>query len=228
MAKFMERVRARELRRNGKSIREIAKLVDVSKGTVSLWCSDIALTEDQIQFLALRHKSRAYIGRLHAAENRRQERLMRVKDYGEKGRAEVGNIDERDLFILGIGLYWAEGDKKHRETKFINSDPLMIKIWIEWLFRFANIGKEDLKLCVGINQIHRSRIEEVTDYWSKVTGLPKHQFNPPSFKKVINRKIYSNFHNHFGSLTIKVRKSTNLNYMILGMIDGVGYFEGKS
>lgn len=54
MAKFKEMVQVRELRRNGESIGVIARKLDVSKSTVSYWCSDIGLSEEQIRKLAAR------------------------------------------------------------------------------------------------------------------------------------------------------------------------------
>lgn len=222
MAKFKERIQARELRKGGESIRVIAKKLDISKSTVSKWCSDISLTEDQIRRLMERHNEKAYIGRLHAAENRRKERLGRVRAFGVIGMKRVGKMSDRDLFVLGIGLYWAEGGKKNRETRFINSDPMMIKVWLTWLYKFVGVKTEDLVLRIGINQIHSDRIDKVTDYWSKLIGVPKSQFRSPSLKKVNNHKIYANFEDHYGSLMVSVRRSTNLNYEILGMISAVG------
>lgn len=227
MAKFKEMIKARELRHDGESIREIAKKLGISKSTVSRWCSDMSLTEEQILFLAKRHEDKAYIGRLHAAEGRRSERLMRMKSFGYKGRVKVGKVSDRDLFMLGIGLYWAEGGKKNRETRFINSDPMMIMVWLKWLFRFAGVKIEDLILRIGINQAHKIRIKKVTDYWSSVTEVPDTQFRSPSFKKIDNHKVYANFDDHYGSLMVSVRRSTNLNYEILGMIEAVGSFEAK-
>lgn len=146
--------------------------------------------------------------------------------FGEIGKAKVGKMNDRDLFVLGIGLYWAEGSKKNRDTRFVNSDPLMIKIWISWLIKFVGIDKKDLVLRVGINQSHRNRMEKVVSYWSRIVGVPSSQFRSPSLKKVSNQKIYANFEDHYGSLMVGVKRSTNLNYEVLGMIDAVGNFRG--
>lgn len=44
MAKFKEKIKARELRHRGESIKDIARKLKVSKGSVSRWCRDIELT----------------------------------------------------------------------------------------------------------------------------------------------------------------------------------------
>src|SRR4051812_38249263 len=60
--KLQEREQARTLRTEGWSIKEIAKTLRVAVGSVSVWVSDIALTEDQIERLEKKQKkSRDYI-----------------------------------------------------------------------------------------------------------------------------------------------------------------------
>ena len=228
VAKYKERIQARELRQAGESIGIIGRKLGVAKSTVSSWCSDISLSEEQIRKLASRGEIAANIGRLHAAENRRRERQVRVKYYGDIGLKRVGKMKDRDLFMLGVGLYWAEGCKKDRNTKFINSDPVMIKLWMKWLLKFTNVKRKDFLFRIGISQIHRRRIDKVTSYWSKVVGAPETQFGWPSFKKVVNRKVYANFEDHYGTLMVTVRRGTNLNYEILGMIKAAGNFEAGS
>ena len=71
-------------------------------------------------------------------------------------------------------------------------------------------------------EIHKERLSVVQEYWSNLTNIPITQFSKPSLKHSKIRKIYLNNDNYFGSLQIKVRKGTNLNYEILGFIDGLG------
>ena len=49
MAKSKEKLHARQLRKKGLSIKNIAQKLSVSPGSVSIWCSDIVLTKDQIK-----------------------------------------------------------------------------------------------------------------------------------------------------------------------------------
>lgn len=51
MAKVKERNKAIALRKQGQSIKDIARLLGVSKGSVSLWCQDILLTAKQKEVL---------------------------------------------------------------------------------------------------------------------------------------------------------------------------------
>lgn len=228
MAKFEERIKARELRRNGESIRIIADKLGVSKSTVSLWCGDIELSEEQRKKLIEDDRRGGAVGRVMAAISVKKERLRRMDKYMGKGKILVGHMGIRDLFIAGIALYWAEGNKKNRRVIFSNSDPMMIKIWIRWLTECLSIPKNDICCQVGINQLHKYRLRRVEKYWSKITGISLGMFRRASLKKVIAAKVYDNPESHFGTLNLRVLKSTNLNYLILGLIEGLGSIEAKS
>ena len=221
MAKSAQRLEARRLRKRGFSIGEIAQKVKVSKGSVSLWCGDIELTEKQKQILIENAKDGAMKGRLKRASMNKKERQERLSRFINIGKDKIGDLSNRELFILGSGLYWAEGCKKHRRTVLANSDPKMVLIFIKWLRECMQINKNRIYCHVSINQDHKSRIEEVERYWSKITGLSRNVFTGVSYKKVKNKKFYANFNNHYGTLFVKVRKGTNLNYEILGYIEGL-------
>ncbi len=222
VVKSKERIRVRKLRQDGMSIGDIAETVGVAKSSASMWCREIGLSDEQIEVLAGQGAYGAYLGRLRAAENRRRERLMRMEKCMEIGRVKVGNLSDRDLFMAGLAMYWAEGSKKRGRVILINSDSAVIKLWILWLQKFAGLGKEDLIGRVGINEIHQCRIEEVQRYWSLQSAIPLSQFSKASFKRVRNKKVYENQANHYGSLNVIARKSTNLLYEILGMIRTAG------
>jgi len=157
-----------------------------------------------------------------------KERLERMDRFMNSGKKMIGMVSKRDLFVAGVALYWAEGNKKQRRLVFSNSDPLMIKIWIKWLVDCLGISKNEITCQIGINQIHQYRLGNVEGYWSEVTGIPIANFRKASLKKVIASKVYEKPEEHFGTLNVRVRKSTNLNYLMLGLIEGLGNFEAGS
>ena len=79
MAKFIQKIKAKNLRKSGKSIKEIAKELNISVGSVSNWCSDIVLSNDQIKKLQLR-RTDPYYGKKEFHKKR-----------GGKDRKEAGN-----------------------------------------------------------------------------------------------------------------------------------------
>lgn len=221
MAKPKLRMKARLMRQEGCSVKEIADKLNVSKGTVSYWVRDVNLSIDQIEELRNRHLKGAERGRLLGALAQKQKRLKKIEYYNKKGISRFKNISDKELFVLGLGLYWGEGSKKTREVRFCNSDPKMMSFMAQWLEIFFGIKKSDIRLIVGINEVHRHRELTVKRFWSKAMGVPMSQFRKTSFKKVKNRKVYKNTENHYGTLTIVVLKPARIYYRIMGLIEGL-------
>ncbi len=219
MTKPHQQQKAIIMRKKGLSITSIAQQLVVSKSTVSGWCRDINLTEKQITLIAEKSKHHATLGLLKASEAQRVKRQANIVTAVQLGKSDVGKLSKRDIYMLGLGLYWGEGYKKgSQELGFTNSDPSMITIYIEWLRQIYCIPKKNMILRISINDSHTSRANEILKYWSNLTGVPFSQFTKTSFIKVGGKKVYLNTANHFGTLRIKVRRGTELRRRILGSI----------
>jgi len=221
MAKSDERLKARELRRIGVSVKSIAKQLHIAKSTASLWVRDIILSVEQLEQLRQQSIKGGERGRLLGALKQKNDRLLRIKTGEGKGQLLVGGLSKRELLLIGTALYWAEGTKKQREIAFCNSDPYLILFMIHWLGACFNISKNRFYCSVGINEIHKEREMMVKSHWSHITGISLSQFRKTSFKKVKNKKIYDNFNEHYGTLTVKVTKPGQIFYDILGIISGL-------
>ncbi|MDP2910043.1 MAG: helix-turn-helix domain-containing protein [bacterium] len=221
MAKTIEKNKAIELRKKGESIKEIAKKIGIAKSTVSLWCRDIKLTDKQINDLHQRMVMCGYKGRMIGARAQYNQRIEKIKQFKDQGIKEIGTLSNRELMIACVALYWAEGSKKIRTFSFCNSDPDMVKFFIKFLKDVLYIKIERLRPWIGINIIHEERVNEVMEYWSKITGIPKNQFTKTILIKAQNKKKYSNFPVHYGTISIRITKSASLLYRICGLIDGL-------
>lgn len=219
MAKFKEKIKAQQLRKKGESIKDIAKKLKISKGTVSIWCRDIELTKVQKKRLEDKMIKAGHRGRIKAARIQREKHLKKVKKLNKEGKRQIDKISKRDLLIAGVALYWGEGDKKDNGARFGNSDPQMIKFMLKWFEKVLGINKNQVKLYIGINRIHKGRIEKVEKYWSKITNIHRKQFGKTVLIKAKNKKIYENFNNHYGTLSIRLKKSSTLKYQIDGMLE---------
>ena len=221
MAKSKERNRAIELRKKGESIKVIAKKIGVSKSSTSIWCRDIILSPMQIQKLHESMVKGGYAGRMKGARMQYERRLKVIKEAEENGKVVINNLSERDLLISFISLYWGEGSKKSRQFAINNSDPKMVQFVIKALRKLWGIKKERFILTIGINKIHQKREREVINYWSKITGMAISQFRKTIFIKVKNKKHYNNFKTHYGTLTVKIKKSSDIYYKTMGLIKGL-------
>jgi transcriptional regulator with XRE-family HTH domain len=221
MAKSKERLIARSLRKQGLSLKTIAKCTGVSKSSVSLWVRDIILSIEQLETLRKQNIQGSERGRLIGALKQKNERMKRIKNGEQEGKALFSTLAKKELLIAGCALYWAEGTKKQRKVSFCNSDPKLIEFMITWLKLCFAVSAEEFSCYIGINEIHKKRENIVKQYWSDITGISLTQFTKTSFKQIRNKKIYDNFNEHFGTLTVTVRRPAQLYYRIMGMIEGM-------
>ena len=101
MAKFLLKIKARKLRHNGFSEKEIANKLRVSKGSVSIWCRDIRLSRRALSRLIKRMERGGYLGRLRGAQILKNRRLRRIEILESKGKERIGKLNLRDFLIAG-------------------------------------------------------------------------------------------------------------------------------
>lgn len=217
MAKSKEKLISRKLRKNGWSLKEIADKLGVSKGSVSSWCLDIKLSKSQEQKLHEKMIRGSYKGRLIGANLQRVKKIKKIQECAEKAKEDMICLSGRDLFIAGLGLYWGEGSKKD-SVRFYNSDPNAVMFMMRWFREVMEIEDERFLMYININQIHKRRISAVIKYWSEVTNVAVGQFRKPFLIKTKNKKEYDNFSRHYGTLCVRISKSSTLLYQILEWI----------
>lgn len=216
MAKSLERLKARALRRGGISIKKIAKLLGVSKSSASIWCDDIVLSELQIEKLRQDMIGGTYKGRMMGAAMNKQKKIDRVSFWEESAKFTLGRLDKRDLLMAGIGLYLGEGSKRGR-FQFTNSSPDLIQAFIQWLDLF-DIKPHQLTCRVFINEMHRERANLIKGRWVRITMVPGRNFQKPVFIKSKLKKVYDNHDTYLGVLAIQAYKSSELFYRVLGLM----------
>lgn len=190
--KLKEKTKAIKLRKMGKSYGEILKQVDVSKGTLSVWLRDIKLTPKQKERLykTLRRKN-AYKG----AKAQQEKRIKRTRQIIAKSKKEIVGFSKNLLFLAGLMLQWAEGDKSDEKerVKFSNSDPAMIKFMMRWFRKICKVPEEKFRVALHIHTLHCRK--DIENYWSKITGIPLSQFHKtlikPTSLKHRKNKLYN-------------------------------------
>ncbi|MBI5816954.1 MAG: helix-turn-helix domain-containing protein [Candidatus Yonathbacteria bacterium] len=171
--KLFEKQKAVALRKKGTSIREISRIIGVSKGSVSVWVRDVPLSKKQLGAL----KEKGFSS--EAIEKRRQKRLMNEQVKRDAiatlAQKDIRNISHRDLRIIGLCLYWGEGGKTRQgSARISNSDPAVIKVMMRF---FREIFKVEEKKFRGHIHIHSHlNIKSAERYWSHVSGIPRSQF----------------------------------------------------
>jgi transposase len=104
--KLTERQQARQLRRSGLPLAEIAARLGVSKSSVSLWVRDM-------EFTPLPRVTRGRRRAPNALQRRKQAEIDRLV---EEGQARIGRLSEREFLVAGVALYAGEAQSRTEES----------------------------------------------------------------------------------------------------------------
>ncbi|MEK7117227.1 MAG: hypothetical protein AAB861_00440 [Patescibacteria group bacterium] len=95
------------------------------------------------------------------------------------------NLNQSDeiLKVLGVTLYWGEGykSKKAKGVDFANSDPNMIKVFVNFLRKICDIDESRLRVYLYCYANQNPR--KLLDFWSKVTKISPTKFTKPYVRR---------------------------------------------
>jgi len=164
---------------------EIEKFQEVNKYYQSgLSAKDISLklgvSLDAVYYFFRKHN----IVRRSPKEN--SELLFKNKKPSFSIKSDLSNKD-RELFVAGVMLYWAEGSKWSGEkiVDFANSDPSMIKIFLKFLRDICGISENKLRMYIYCHDSLSKK--QLIKYWSSLTNVPMNQFTEPYVKKGLSK-----------------------------------------
>lgn len=208
-------------RYEGRSIKEIARVLGVSKSSVSLWVRDIELSDEQHAALQARnglHERQ----RLANAAMRAKARIRRVAAQDD-GRRRVRQADK--LYVIGCMLYWAEGSRNRNKLVFTNSDPEMVRVFVNFLRCAFGVPANRIRLTCNLFADHEERQRQIEDFWLEVAGLQRaslckstvNHYSPYTKKKRTNKLPY-------GTCRVVIN-STELAQTIYGSIQELAGFD---
>lgn len=178
MVKFKEYKTALELRKEGKSYSQIKRELKVAKSTLSLWLRKYPLSKDQIRLLRDINETRIEKFR-QTMQKKKEERLGSY--YAEEAKRWLP-LSERELGLAGLFLYWGEGSKYDNATLCIaNTNPQIIKFSLFWIISALGVQKSQVRVLLHLYS--DMDVNQETDYWANLLGLPKFQFSKPYIKK---------------------------------------------
>ncbi|MFI8189852.1 hypothetical protein ACIF8T_13790 [Streptomyces sp. NPDC085946] len=212
------REKARELRLQGWTYDRIRAELGCSKSSISLWVRDLPKPE--------RHDPAEQAKR---AARKRWERELAVRDEQRRrtkavAAQEIGRLSDREVFLAGVALYWAEGtkDKPHARRErvtFVNSDPDMIRLFSAWL-RLLGVEPERIAYRVMIHE--SADVERAERYWADVAQADRSAFGRTTLKRHNPRTVRKNTGDGYhGCLVLTVRQSADLYRRIEGWWYGI-------
>jgi hypothetical protein len=214
--------RAKIMRENGSSLGDIVRILGVKKSTISFWCKDIILSEAAIEKIKIKGKENSVRGLLRYSETQRKERIQRSILQRKEGVSILGSLSERDILMIGLGLYWGEGYKyENGELGFTNSNPEMIRFYFKWLGLW-HIRKNSLIFRLTLNEFFRNEENNIKSFWINFLEIKKEQFSQTTFIQTnLKKASLKNIEKYKGILRVKVRRGTALRNNILGAIEHI-------
>ncbi len=202
-----------DLRNGGYSYSEIQKFCPVPKSTLSYWFRNIKLSEPQQERLKKK--------RIESAKRGSKAKSLKVfktiEEIQKTALKDIGKISKRELWLMGIILYWRErllnkneSDLK-RGVRFTSSDPEIINLFIKWLLIAGGIERNEICFDLYIAKDNQDLLSQTVEYWSKETGFSKDNF----FRYYVLKKSKKSL------LKIRVKSSSMLARQISGWARGV-------
>lgn len=115
------------------------------------------------------------------------------------------NKGEDELKGFGLGLFWGEGTKSdNRSVRLGNSDPKIIKKFIEFLAVICGVQPEKLRFSLQI--FDDTDPAEAERFWRRELGIDCCQFTKTTVTKSRGKGTYRNRVKH-GVLTLKYHNS---------------------
>src|SRR3990167_6160454 len=205
MSKQLLKSEAILLRQKGYSYELIKQSIGVSKSTLCDWLRNIPFKPNSTTL------ERMNRGRIKSIVTLKRLRLERIKFARDTSKLELGKITKRDLMMVGIGLYIGEGGKYDKGCiQFSNSDPRVIKLAMNWFTIALRIPIIKFR---GIIHIYPDiDTKTALNYWSKLTKIPKNQFNKTYVDLRTNKSIKNKRKLLFGTLHIRIKALDNKDF----------------
>lgn len=211
--------KAVQLRKEGYSYNYIVKHVPVTKSTLSEWLHEIPFTPNQ--------HTLDTIGKAHIASGvyKHGIKVKSLERAELQAQKDIGNLSDRDILMLGLGIYVGEGSKTDRITRIINSDPKIIRFAIKWFKTTFGVQMKQFKIRLHLYPDNNER--ESIEYWSKYTGIPMTQFFKPTIDRRTDKKMSNKNKLPFGTAHMSVKSfgdekfGVYLHRLILAMINQV-------
>lgn len=150
----------KKLRSEGWSLPEIHKKVGCGYGSVFRHIRDTQISPLFID---------KWRGKWGGSIKRKEER---EKIAYKKAEKEILCLTTKEKLLFMTALYWGEGGKK--DFNFSNTDPEMIRVFVNSLKEIFKIDQKDIRASIRIYEdLDR---DKCLNHWSNVTGIPVKEF----------------------------------------------------
>jgi hypothetical protein len=205
-----------KLRKEGYSYSYIKDKTGYSQGTLSYHLAHIPYEPNA--------ETQRRIGKALSAAIQRKAKKKRdsIHNAHADARAHIGKITERDLLMLGIGLYLGEGSKTQDIIRVVNTNPRILRVCMAW---FRYLGLSESNFMIRLHVYPDTSIHEAEAYWMKSLGISCAQFQPVTIDHRANKDRKRNGIHPYGTAHLTIRANGNKAFGVtLSRLIG-GYME---
>ncbi|MEI6378368.1 MAG: helix-turn-helix domain-containing protein [Candidatus Falkowbacteria bacterium] len=217
----LDKDKALRLRQKGFSYAQISAKLGVAKSTLSTWLKDVPISKEASEKIASRVHSTSIAALIKRNKNQTvlaASRYNKIKKEAKISFYQKMNSSNRDLFVAGVSLYWAEGykrgaiDAKWKAFDFANTDASMLAIMVNFLALVCGVGNTKLSIQLIIHS--DNDVVKAVRYWSNKLGVKTTQFS----KAMIQPAKESKHKHQYGTIHLRIY-SVELFYTMIGWIE---------
>ncbi len=221
--------KALKLRLEGKSYNEINKILGIPKATLSGWFTRLELSDKANNRISKRVSEKSLKGLIERNKSQTHLAEQRARATRETAKREITKLSKRELFLLGVSIYWTEGYKKpivqngkiktFHSVSITNSDPNLIKMFTKFLIDICKVPEE--KITANLRIYKHQNENYLLEFWSKTTNIPYSRIKKFYYgvsESNLDKKPFNTL--PYGTIQIRVN-NTELYHKIMGWIDGL-------
>lgn len=175
---YIFKTKAIILRKTGKTYGEIKKIIGkpIPKSTLSHWFRNIVLPKkywEQTDKKIIKNIEKARTKALTVNRLKREKYIREVKNRVKNLSAK---LKEKDVAKIALAmLFLGEGSKTNKGSlMFGNSDPLIIRLFLNLLRRCYNIDENKFRCTLQCRA--DQNIKKLERFWSQITKIPSSHF----------------------------------------------------
>lgn len=174
---YQLKAKAIQLRRLGFSIPQVEAQVRIPRSTLSGWFRSVTLTAKQRDALHKRWQQGLVTARKKAAlwhSSRKQQRIELMKKEVDDFCSHPFLKEKIVLEVALAMLYLGEGTKRKSELGLGNSDPKIIKFYIDALEKLYGISRTQMSVQLHLRADQDE--QKLKTYWSRQADIPLGKF----------------------------------------------------
>lgn len=178
-----DKEKAIQLRRLGKSYRQINRELGVATSTLASWLRSEPWSREIKARLSLQVSwSNPKSLELLVRANRERWKL-KYQEYRAAAVREFDILKDDPLFLAGIMLYWGRGEKQQKssQVRLANSEPEMIRIFYLFLTKVLKINPDNIFVWLLLYPDLVDTVQK--NFWSKAVGIPSENFKKSIYIK---------------------------------------------